>query len=77
LFIAGAQTQIASLWKVADRTTATLMVDYYQRLLNGDGRSAALREAQQKMLATPQRSHPYWWASFVPIGDWAPLTSKR
>jgi CHAT domain-containing protein len=76
LFIAGAQTQITSLWKVADRATATLMVDYYERLLQGQGRSAALREAQQRMLST-QRSHPYWWASFVPIGDWTPLTAKR
>ena len=76
-FIAGAQTQITSLWRVADRATGTLMVDYYQRLLKGAGRSAALREAQQAMLAKRQRSHPYYWAGFVPIGDWSPLTAVR
>jgi CHAT domain-containing protein/Tfp pilus assembly protein PilF len=77
LFIAGAQTQITSLWKIADRATGTLMVDYYQRLLAGQGRSAALREAQQKMLANPRRSHPYYWAGFVPIGNWTPLTRSK
>jgi CHAT domain-containing protein len=77
LFIAGAQTQITSLWKVSDRATGSLMVGYYQRLLQGQGRSAALREAQRAMLAVPQRSHPYYWASFVPIGDWRPLTPQH
>jgi CHAT domain-containing protein len=73
LFIAGAQTQVTSLWKISDRSTGTMMVDYYQRLLKGQGRSAALRDAQQQMRARPGRSHPYYWAGFVPIGDWAPL----
>jgi CHAT domain-containing protein len=73
LVLAGAQTQITSLWKVSDAATRLLMVDYYRRLLKGEGRSAALRRAQQSMLADPKLSHPYFWASFVPIGSWAPL----
>jgi CHAT domain-containing protein len=77
LFIAGAQTQITSLWNVPDKATSTLMVDYYRGLLEGQGRSAALRAAQRKMLAMPRRSHPYYWASFVPIGNWAPLAMQH
>ena len=73
LVLAGVQTQIASLWKVDDAATKDLMVDYYQRLLNGAGRSEALREAQKAMLANPARRHPYYWAAFVPIGNWTAL----
>jgi len=49
------------------------MVDFYQRLLKGEGRSAALRHAQQDMIANPELSHPYYWASFIPVGNWTPL----
>jgi len=73
LVLAGAQTQVTSLWKVSDEATRMLMVDFYQRLLKGEGRSEALRHAQLAMLAKPELSHPYYWASFVPIGNWAPL----
>ena len=73
LVLAGAQTQVASLWKVADQSTRQLMVDYYTRLLQGEGRAAALRQAQLTMLASANRRHPYFWAAFVPIGNWSPL----
>jgi CHAT domain-containing protein/tetratricopeptide (TPR) repeat protein len=75
LVLAGAQTQITSLWKVADEATRMLMIDYYQRLLKGEGRSAALRHAQLAMLANKELSHPYYWASFFPIGNWTPLSA--
>jgi CHAT domain-containing protein/Tfp pilus assembly protein PilF len=77
LVLAGAQAQLVSLWKVADAQTQGLMVDYYQRLLKGAGRSAALREAQQAMIANPATRHPYYWAAFVPIGNWTPLAAKE
>jgi CHAT domain-containing protein len=76
LVLAGAQTQVASLWKVADKATQELMVDYYQRLLKGEGRSAALRSVQEAMLADPERQHPYYWAAFVPLGNWTPLPEE-
>ena len=77
LVLAGAQTQVASLWKVADAATKDLMLDYYERLLKGEGRSAALRDAQRTMINSQERSHPYFWAAFVPIGNWAPLAAGR
>jgi len=77
LVLAGAQAQLVSLWKVADAKTQALMVDYYERLLKGEGRSAALREAQLAMIANPATQHPYYWAAFVPIGNWTPLATNR
>jgi CHAT domain-containing protein len=76
LVLAGAETQVASLWKVEDDATKDLMVEYYQRLLKGEGRSAALREAQRTMMNSAERSHPYYWAGFVPIGHGAPLRTN-
>jgi CHAT domain-containing protein/Tfp pilus assembly protein PilF len=77
LAIAGAQTQVSSLWKVSDEATRILMVDYYERLLQGEGRSEALRRAQRAMLGNSRFSHPYYWASFIPIGDWTVMPSLR
>jgi CHAT domain-containing protein len=77
LTLAGAQTQITSLWKVPDAPTRTLIVDYYRRLLQGAGRSAALRQAQRAFLNDPGLAHPYYWASLVPIGNWNPLPALR
>jgi CHAT domain-containing protein/Tfp pilus assembly protein PilF len=73
LVLAGAQTQVASLWKVPDAATQELMVAYYERLLKGEGRAGALRAAQQAMMENPSRRHPYYWAAFIPIGNWLPL----
>jgi CHAT domain-containing protein/tetratricopeptide (TPR) repeat protein len=77
LALAGAQTQVTSLWKVSDAATRSLMVDYYRRLLQGEGRAAALRSAQRAMLASDSFSHPYYWASFIPIGNWNSLAALR
>ena len=76
LFLAGAQTQVASLWQVSDLPTKELMIDFYRHLVQGEGRSAALRRAQLEMLAQPKRAHPYYWASFVTVGDWKPLAGN-
>jgi CHAT domain-containing protein len=77
LVLAGAESQVASLWKVSDEATRMLMVDYYKRLLSGEGRSAGLRHAQLNMLANPELSNPHYWASFIPIGNWSPLTTLQ
>jgi len=73
LVLAGSQSQVISLWKVADTATQELMVDYYTRLLSGTPRDAALRETQQAFLNSDEYSHPYYWAAFIGSGDWRPL----
>ncbi len=77
LVLAGAETQVTSLWKVDDRATKDFMVAYYQRLLKGEGRSEALRNAQLSMMKSKDRSHPYYWAAFVPIGHRLPSATNR
>ncbi|MEG4114147.1 tetratricopeptide repeat protein, partial [Microcoleus sp. Pol12B3] len=74
--IAGAESQVLSLWKVDDEGTKDLMVSYYRRLLNNEGRSSALREIQLEMLLSQKYQHPYYWASFIPSGDWTPMGAR-
>lgn len=71
--IAGAASQLFSLWKVDDLGTKELMVKYYDRLLAHEGRSAALRNVQLELLQSKRYSHPFYWAAFIPSGDWRPL----
>ncbi|MEP6819014.1 MAG: CHAT domain-containing protein, partial [bacterium] len=98
LVLAGAESQLMSLWQVSDAATRDLMVAYYKRIQAGEGRSEALRQVQLEMLrdtqrsevgkdralglgkrtaASQTRSHPFYWASFIPIGDWRSLQGKE
>jgi hypothetical protein len=71
--MAGAETQVMSLWRVQDEATRDLMVAYYRKLRAGGGRSEAMREVQLAMLARPETAAPYYWAPFIVSGNGAPL----
>ena len=74
--LAGAESQVMSLWTVSDEGTKELMIKYYQRLLQNKGRSEALRQTQLEMLNSSEYQHPYYWAAFVPVGDWTAMPPK-
>ncbi len=67
-FSAGAPSLVVTHWTVDDEETATLMADFYKRLLAGDNPAAALRSAQRKMLE--RQPHPFFWSPFVLLGRW-------
>ena len=73
LVIAGAEGLIMTLWQVDDFATRDLMVGFYRELHKGRARSSALRDIQLELLAQPKYAHPYFWASFVPAGENAPV----
>lgn len=75
--IAGAETVVMSLWPVSDSVTRDLMTSYYRGLKDGLGRGDALRQAQLAMLNRKGREHPFYWASFIQVGEWANLDGKR
>jgi CHAT domain-containing protein len=74
--MAGAESQVVSLWKVEDQATRDLMVAMYRRLLAGTGRLEALRQAQLELLGSAERKHPFFWSSFIGIGEWTPLRER-
>ena len=77
LVLAGSETQVMSLWAIFDKATRDLMVAYYRKLKEGEGRGEALRKVQLEMLKQAPRRHPYYWASFIQSGEWANLDGRR
>ena len=65
---AGAQSVVASRWPVASAATATLMNHFYEQLMAGKTRAAALQAAMQAVRRSKDTAHPYFWASFALTG---------
>ena len=65
--IAGAKTLVMTLWKVPDRQTKALMIDFYSRMHDGISCGDALREAQLEM--KKKMEDPYYWGAFICQGD--------
>lgn len=76
LVMAGAESAIMSLWQVDDVSTRDLMSNTYEHLVANTGRAESLRRAQLEILARPRYAHPFYWASFIPIGDDRTLDGK-
>jgi CHAT domain-containing protein len=69
LLYAGASNLLVSLWQVDDEATAKLMVDFYDRMLNGVSKAEALHQAKLQMLQeNPEQALPYYWSAFILIG---------
>ncbi|NEO54610.1 MAG: tetratricopeptide repeat protein [Okeania sp. SIO3B5] len=68
---AGAKRVVVSLWSVEDNSTAELMKNYYQKMLEIDKNPVeAMRETQLEMLSSDNWKAPYYWAPFVVQGEW-------
>jgi CHAT domain-containing protein len=72
---AGVPSIVMSLWKVNDRSTSEIMPVYYQNMANGMHKGEALRAAKLGYLgeAGLEYRHPFYWASFIALGDQQPL----
>ena len=75
--IAGARSQVLTLWQVSDEATKTFVVEFYKEVSGGASRSAALRNAQRQALADSRRRHPFYWAAFILSGEAGPLRIRR
>lgn len=73
LVVAGAETLVMSLLKVNDDSTHQLMEHFYQHLVAGQGRAAALQRAMLSVRKV--QPHPSSWAPFISLGSDAPLRS--
>ena len=67
----GARSTIASLWPVRDRVAAQVMTQFYEGLDEpGIPKVEALRQAQLQLLEDKSFEQPFFWASFVMVGNW-------
>ncbi|WP_414584906.1 CHAT domain-containing protein [Scytonema sp. PCC 10023] len=65
----GARSTLATLWNVNDDTTATVMIEFYDNLVNKKmPKAEALRQAQVNLLKNYR--HPYFWAPYILVGNW-------
>ncbi|HEX3129852.1 MAG TPA: CHAT domain-containing protein [Thermoanaerobaculia bacterium] len=64
---AGARSVLASLWSIADSSTARFMQSFYGNLRKGMSKDEALRAAQIEHI---KGTHPFHWAAFQLTGDW-------
>lgn len=70
---AGTRSTLATLWRINDEASALLMGQFYQQLTNQNTHSTkaeALRQAQLSLLKDSRFNRPYFWASYVLVGNW-------
>jgi CHAT domain-containing protein len=73
-FVAGTKSMLVSQWKVNSESTSKLMVNFYQELGSKHrtsrlNKATALREASLKLLKDQRYRHPFYWASFILVGN--------
>ena len=65
----GAKNVMFSLWKVSDKYSSELMIDFYKNYFQNPSYTSALRQAKLKMLANPTSAQPKYWSPFVLMGE--------
>ncbi|MEM8524833.1 MAG: CHAT domain-containing tetratricopeptide repeat protein [Bacteroidota bacterium] len=68
---AGCPNIVTSLHKVEDRSTSSLMIQFYEYLKAGQGKAIALQNAKKEHLKSNSsvKCHPFFWSNFILIGD--------
>ncbi len=71
LLYAGAKNIIVSLWKVSDKSTSDLMIDFYENLIvKKESKAEALYHSKKKMIEKGGNfAHPFFWSPFILIGN--------
>jgi CHAT domain-containing protein len=68
---AGARSTVASLWSINDQSTTLMMSRFYTSLaFEHLTKAGALRQSQIALLQNPRYNRPYYWASYVLVGNW-------
>ncbi|NJN77000.1 MAG: CHAT domain-containing protein [Saprospiraceae bacterium] len=65
----GAKNVLFSLWKVDDKWSSELMIDFYKNYLDGKSYTEALRAAKLNLLNDEVTAQPKYWAAFVLMGE--------
>ncbi len=72
---AGVPGIVMTMWSVDDESSAEIVSKFYEYLEDGMPKDEALRQAKLDLLdeGDPLRSHPFYWAAYVNIGDNSPM----
>ena len=71
----GCPSIITSLWNANDFSTSEIMIHFFELLKEGQAKDEALRKAKLHYLnnAPPRLSSPYYWATFIHMGNNSPI----
>lgn len=72
---AGAKSLALNLWSVNDQVASEFASGFYSAINSGETKSKAMREAKLRLLNTGN-ANPYYWGSYMLIGNPSPLTKK-
>lgn len=75
----GIPSIVTTLWKVNDSAGSEIITAFYEKLAEGMPKDEALRQAKLAYLKNSDNltRHPYYWGSFVVIGDTSPIDIKK
>lgn len=75
---AGCKNILMSLWKAEDQSTTAIMDAFFSHLKAGRSKDEALREAKLSFLdsAPMSHQHPFYWGTFVLVGEDDPIESS-
>jgi CHAT domain-containing protein len=67
----GVRSLLVTQWPVESTATRDLMIDTFEAFKKSPSKekSTSLQSAMLKMMKTPNRSHPFYWAPFSLISD--------
>lgn len=75
----GAPSLVMTLWPINDKATSVLISAFYNELAMGHGKDEAMRNAKMIYLKGTKdvMAHPFFWASFINLGDCKPIQLKK
>lgn len=68
LLYSGTSNIVFSLWKISDKHTSELMVEFYRQMISGKSYSESLRQAKLHLIKNQVTARPRSWAGFLLIG---------
>jgi CHAT domain-containing protein len=76
---AGCKSIVMTLWSVEDESSSVLMESFYKNLNKGYTKAKALQLAKVEYLKNnpPSKTHPYFWAGFIPVGNQEPVAKSN
>lgn len=77
-YFAGVPATVSSLWSAQDKSSAEIMISFYDYLHQGRGKAESLRAAKLDFLAKADKikRQPFFWANYVLYGRDTPLYDK-
>ncbi len=66
---AGSRSVLATLWAADESSSMVQTTSLIRNLKAGRRLDEALQDSQRQLISGGARSHPYYWASFILVGD--------